>query len=260
MFKSGIQDHREMPARSPGLDLPPPFRLLRLREAGDAFDHAVAHAAGFGAGTLVFVGRFDHAEFAIVLEPEEPLATARRCFYAGMLALADTLAALAPSETPIGIGWPDALEIDGGLVGGGRLAWPLGTDEHAVPDWLVFGAMIRLVWLRSDIGVHPQATALVAEGFGIIDAERLAEGFARHLMRALDRWQDGKAAEIVQEYAGRLRPECMARSAFEPVGDLRVERPGKPAAARQLAVALATPTWLDPATGEPRLSLHATAL
>ena len=240
--------------------MPPPFRLLRLREAGDAFDHAVAHAAELGAGTLVFVGRFDHAEFAIVLEPEEPLATARRCFYAGMLALADALAALAPAETPIAIRWPDALEIDGGLVGGGRLAWPQATGEHAVPDWLVFGTMIRLVWLRADFGVHPQATALGAEGFGIVDAERLAEGFARHLMRAIDRWQDGKVGEIVQEYAARLRPERKVRSVIEANGDLRVERPGKPTEHRELAVALAAPAWLDPAIGEPRLSLDATAL
>ena len=42
---------------------------------------------GAGAGTLVYVGRFDLAEFAVVLEPEEPLRTARRALYAGMVAL-----------------------------------------------------------------------------------------------------------------------------------------------------------------------------
>ena len=47
-----------------------------------------------GAGTLVYVGRFDLAEFAVVLEPEEPLRIARRTFYAGMAALADALAAM----------------------------------------------------------------------------------------------------------------------------------------------------------------------
>jgi biotin-(acetyl-CoA carboxylase) ligase len=244
-----------MPARSPALDLPPPFRSLRLREVGDAFAHAVAHAAELGAGTLVFVGRFDLAEFAIVLEPEEPLANARRCFYAGMSALADALAALAPPETPVAIGWPDALEIDRGLVGGGRFAWPRHTDEDAVPDWLVFGAMIRLVCLRSGADAHPQATGLAEEGFGLIDVERLAEGFARHLMLALGRWQNGEAAEIVQEYAARLRRHRDVRLAIEAGGDLRLERPGKPAEHRELAAALATPSWLGPTTGEPRLGL-----
>src|SRR5258707_15494829 len=85
----------------PALDLPPPFRLVRLREVGDAFAHATAVAAAEGAGTLVHVGRFDLAEFAVVLEPEERLRTARRAFYVGMNALADALAAHAPPEKPI---------------------------------------------------------------------------------------------------------------------------------------------------------------
>ena len=68
------------------LDLPPGFRVVTLREVGDAFAHAKANAAELGAGTLVFVGRFDLAEFAVVLEPDEPLRTARRAFYAGMAA------------------------------------------------------------------------------------------------------------------------------------------------------------------------------
>src|ERR1051326_492441 len=127
------------------LDLPPPFRLVVLREVGDAFGYACANAAELGAGTLVFVGRFDLAEFAVVLEPNEPLASARRVFYAGMVALGDALAAPAPPEKPIVIEWPDAIYVDQGLVGGGRLAWPDHADEHAAPHWLVFGAAIRTV-------------------------------------------------------------------------------------------------------------------
>ena len=65
------------------LDLPPGFREVALREAGDAFAHAKAIAAEEGAGTVVHVGRFDLAEFALVLEPDEPLCTARRALYAG---------------------------------------------------------------------------------------------------------------------------------------------------------------------------------
>lgn len=91
------------------LMLPTVFNAVRLREAGDAFAHAQTIAAKSGAGTLVHVGRFDSAEFALVLEPEEPLCSARRVFYAGMTALADALAAHAAPETAIGIEWPDAI-------------------------------------------------------------------------------------------------------------------------------------------------------
>src|SRR6202035_3721259 len=86
----------------PALDLPPPFRLVTLREVGDAFVHATAIAADEGAGTLVYVRRFDLAELAVVLEPDEPLRTARRALYAGLVALADALAAHAPPEKPSG--------------------------------------------------------------------------------------------------------------------------------------------------------------
>src|SRR6202035_4013369 len=121
----------------PALDLPPPFRLVTLREVGDALTHATKVAAEEGAGTLVYVGRFDLAEFAVVLEPEEPLKTARRALYAGLTALADALAVHAPPERPIGFDWPDAVRVDGGLVGGAQLAWPADSDEEATPAWIV---------------------------------------------------------------------------------------------------------------------------
>src|SRR5260370_15544229 len=132
-------------ASRPGLDLPPPFRPVALREAGDAFAHAQEIAAAEGAGTLVHVGRFDLAELAVVLEPEEPLRSARRALYIGLCALGDALAALAPPEKPISFDWPDAIRVDGGLVGGRHQASPPAADEDEPPAWLVFAATIRLV-------------------------------------------------------------------------------------------------------------------
>src|SRR5476649_548868 len=130
---------------APELTLPPPFTLVRLRELGDAFTHATSIAPEQGAGTLVYVGRFDLAEFAVVLEPEEQLSQARRVFYAGMVAMADALAAHAQPETAIGFDWPDSISINQGLVGGGRLGWPKGIKEDETPPWLVFSGMIRTV-------------------------------------------------------------------------------------------------------------------
>ncbi len=161
-----------------GLDLPPPFRLVTLREVGDAFAHAATIAAEDGAGTLVHVGRFDLAEFAVVLEPDEPLRTARRAIYTGMCALGDALAANAPPEKPIGFDWPDAIRVDGGLVGGARLAWPAGADEDEPPAWLVFGAMIRIVAMgEGEPGLRPLAAALEDEGFNDLDGERAGGKF-----------------------------------------------------------------------------------
>ncbi|MEI9806349.1 MAG: biotin/lipoate--protein ligase family protein [Pseudolabrys sp.] len=117
----------------PELSLPPLFTQVRLREVGDAFAHAKSVAAEQGAGTLVYVGRFDLAEFAVVLEPEEPLAQARLAFYAGMVGLADALSTQALPETSINIEWPGSISVNAGLVGGAQLAWPQGTAEDETP-------------------------------------------------------------------------------------------------------------------------------
>jgi len=238
----------------PALDLPPPFRLVTLREVGDAFAHATHIASEEGAGTLVHVGRFDLAEFAVVLEPAEALRTARCALYAGLVALADALAVHAPPERPITFDWPDAVRVDGGLVGGARLAWPGRADENEPPAWLVFGATIRTVALgEEEPGVRPLSSALEEEGFDDFGSGRLIESFARHLMAVVDAWQENGFAEIGKNYLARLAPEKGVRRDLEANGDLLVRRIGtRDLERRSLVDALAHPSWLDPETGGPR--------
>jgi biotin-(acetyl-CoA carboxylase) ligase len=235
------------------LDLPPAFRPVMLREVGDAFAHAKANAAELGAGTLVFVGRFDLAEFAVVLEPDEPLRTARRAFYAGMAALADALVAHAPPEKPIACVWPDAIYVDYGLVGGTQFAWADGPEDEP-PEWLVFGGMIRTVSMaEGDPGLRPLSAALEEEGFDELGAGALVESFARHLMVQVDAWHEYGFAAVAKSYLSRLEPENGVRRDIDDNGDLLVRRVGKAEVERRALVpALATPTWLDPATRGPR--------
>jgi hypothetical protein len=210
-------------------------------------------AAEQGAGTLVYVGRFDMAEFAVILEPDEPLRTARRAFYAGMNALADALLVHAPPEKPIDIDWPHTMKVDAGLVGGGRLAWPKGADEDAVPDWLVFGGMIRTVSMVDEAGLHPLETALDQEGFEDHGAAALVESFARHLMVAIHTWEQDGFDALMKEYLARLSPEKGARREIDENGDLvvrwvasnQIER-------RALVPVLETPSWYDAKRGGPR--------
>src|ERR1700720_3760470 len=125
------------------LDLPPGYALVPLREFGDAIVHGCAIAADAGAGTLVWVRRYDLVEFAVVLQPDEPLLSARRAFLAGMNAVADALAAPCPPERGVSFGWAEAILFDGGLLGGARLGWPADCAEDEVPAWLVFGVILR---------------------------------------------------------------------------------------------------------------------
>lgn len=241
---------------APTIELPPPFRLIALREVGDAFGHAVANASEMGAGTLVYVGRFDLAEFAVVLEPDDPLRVARRTIYAGMSALADTLTVHAPPETPLEITWPDTISINKGLVGGGRLAWPDSADESQPPQWLVFGAMIRLVSLaEGEAGLRPLTSALEDEGFNDLAADRLLETFSRHLMVTLDAWQEFGFSVVAKNYLPRLASEKEegVRRNIDENGDLLVRRMGKvEVERRKLMPALSKPAWYDPETRGPR--------
>jgi hypothetical protein len=236
--------------------LPPPFRLVTLREVGDAFTHAMAHAAEEGAGTLVYVGRFDLAEFAVVLEPDEPLRMARRTLYAGMTALADALSVLAPPETPITIDWPDAIRVNLGLVGGGRLGWPADADENEPPPWMVFGAMIRLVSLSDDeAGLRPLTSALEDEGFDGEASDRMVEAFARHFMMILDTWQERGFSGVAKTYLPYLGSDSEkgVRRDIDENGDLLVRRAGKAdVQRRKLLPALTQPTWFDSQTRGPR--------
>jgi hypothetical protein len=237
------------------LDLPPPFTLVTLRERSDAFTHAVDIASQCGAGTLVYVGRFDVAEFAVVLEPGEPLRTARRAIYAGMVALSDALLAHAPPGKSVTVDWPDAIRIDGGLIGGGRLGWPEMTREDERPQWLVFGAMIRTVLMSGEEpGAYPLASALEQEGFGDVGAAKLTEAFARHLMTAADVWQADGFDGLARQFVQRLPRLPGGVREIAENGDLLAHRTGDTGAVRcELLPALNAPSWLDPDTGGPRL-------
>lgn len=239
---------------APELALPPPFSAVRLREVGDAFTHATSIAAEEGAGTLVYVGRFDLAEFAVVLEPDEPLASGRRAFYAGMTALADALAAHAQPETSIIIEWPDTLLVNGGLVGGGRLAWPRGIREDETPSWLVFSGMIRTVSMTGvEPGLNPLVTALEQEGFTDVMSTQVVESFARHFMLALDAWQENGFGAVAKTYLGRLGQENGVRREIDENGDLLCRRMGKSEVIRhELLPRLGKPAWFDPAARGPR--------
>jgi hypothetical protein len=228
---------------------------VRLRESRDAFSHAFDIAAESGAGTLVYVGRFDLAEFAVVLEPNEPLRTARRAFYAGMVALTDALRAYAPPNKEVAIDWPDAIRIDGGLVGGGRLGWPASAQEGEPPPWLVFGAMIRTVAMTDkEPGVHPLGSALEQEGFGEAGAVQVTESFARHLMLAIDTWQVDGFGGVAREFLSRLSPERQVSRRIDENGDLLTRRLGTDETGRRdLVQALGKPSWLDPKLGGPGL-------
>jgi len=182
----------------------------------------------------------------VVLEPTDPLAKGRRVFYAGMAALADAIAAAAPPETAIHIEWPDALYVNWALVGGGRLAWPAKTGAGNVPEWLVFGATIRIASSTGvDPGLTPDLTALDEEGFAEISSNNIIEGFARNLMLLLSDWQEGRFTAIRKSYFERLSRNDRQHWDIDDNGDLISRIANDKTERRALLPRLEKSEWLD---------------
>lgn len=203
------------------LALPPPYSEIALREGGDAMQRARAEAeAGAGAGLLIWVRRPDVVEVAVLLEPEEKLSEARQVIFAGLAAIADSLAAISPPEKPLTLVWPDRVHFDGALVGGAQIDWPRDCLEQAVPAWLVFGFTLRVLAPEGGDGAPP--AALIDEGFDDFEHGPFIESFGRHFMLALDGWSQGGPKAAVESW----------------------RRYGTPGRAADLAVSQRAPGWL----------------
>lgn len=175
-------------------ELPPGYTLRLCAE--DAFATACKAAQdGTADGFMLMVERYDRCEVALVLRPLDPVQAALTLGYVGLLGLHDGLAALAPAETPISLGWPDRLMVNAACVGGVRVTHgPLVEKEGMsdVPDWLVIAIAVQMVGDEGDDdpGLELTYTNLQEEGCGEITVARLVESFARHLLHWLDRWQE----------------------------------------------------------------------
>ena len=238
------------------LDLPPGYTLVALRELGDAFAHGCEIAAESGAGTLIWVRRYDLVEFAVVLEPDDPLNSARRAFFAGMNAVADAIAAHCPPERDVSFDWPDAIRFDAGLLGGARLGWPRDCAEADVPAWLVFGVILRAADMAhlEEMQAAP-GVSLLGAGFEMIDTDAIIGSFARHLMTAFDLWNEDGFETIARDYLARL-PSRKAgeRRRIDLSGDLVITPPAGSGVPERTSLvdALGRANWYDPQARGPK--------
>ena len=211
--------------------------VIPLREGGDALSRAVAAAPEHGAGTLAWVRSSGRIEAAVVLEPDLPLAAARAALFAAASAVGDALAAFGPPEVPLTFRWPNLVFVNGGQVGQVRIAWPEGTAEDAVPDWLVVGVEARISFPRGWEPGHGLAqTALAEEGWDVEEATapELTAAWARHMMAGLAEWQrtdpTGGFKRVAERFLARLeqdaRTEGGKRGLDPATCDLVVDRDG----------------------------------
>lgn len=185
--------------------LPPVFRPRPLSDR-DPFDAAVAAAqAGAEPGTLFWTPRRDRLEMAVVLAPDRPLADTRNATAVTLVALADALEALGPPNLAIAFDPAGRVLVNGTTVGAVTFAAPPGVAEDAVPDWAVVGVRTDVLGDPDDPdpGRHPDRTALREEGFGDLEAPRLLDSVARHLLFWMDLWENDGFGPVRRAWQGR---------------------------------------------------------
>ena len=138
------------------------------------------------------------------------------------LGLGDALGALIPPVTAVTFGWPDRIEINGGLVGRIRLILAQTPNPTAIPDWLVIGFNLANAGHWRTEGENAQhATTLIEEGCQI-DLLDLLESFSRHFLAWINRWQSDGGLQPVQQ-AWMSRTLEVGKPVKIDVGDRRRE-------------------------------------
>ena len=235
---------------------PPAYRAIEVVPPADPFESALRHAvAGAEDGTLLWRPSTASATLALILRPETPRDADPGLALVALVALGDTLGVLLPPAMPVQFVWPDRVLVNGGVVGGARLALAPAA-AGAVPDWLVLGVGARLA-PEPDVepGRRPERTCLQDEGGGDLTASEIVESFARHFLAWFGRWQDAGLAPIRDVWErrafldhGRMtvplgpRPVRGAVAGLDADGSLVLKRRDR-VRRLDLAAALQRPSW-----------------
>ncbi len=231
--------------------LPPVYSLKPLEPGQNPFERALASAAvGEGeAGDFFWSQRLDRIEIALVLEPDSPLTESLTMLPLAMVAFGDALGAVAPPVVAVHFRWPDAVEVNGGFVGGFRIASAEVAGEDEVPDWLVVGFGIAVQMDLSDEapGARVHETTLYDEGCGEVTVDELTESFGRHFLTWINRWQDEGFEPVRLAWLARLKQDKDAEG--KVIGPKRDLDPhgglvGEGLDPQALSLALKGPSWV----------------
>lgn len=183
--------------------LPSAYELVVLAGERDPLARAVELAGrpGFD-GTLVWADRPDRLSFALLLEPEAPLARTLEIYHLFTVAAGDALGGLAAPAYPLAIRFPNLILFDGLELARLRCAWPEGTAPDEVPAWIVFGLEAELTE-PAEPGEEPHRITLAGAG-ATVPAAAFVEAVARHFLYWLGRYESHGFAEVRRALDQRL--------------------------------------------------------
>jgi biotin-(acetyl-CoA carboxylase) ligase len=185
--------------------LPPLLRPLAVAPEVHPFERGLELAAeGADPGTLLWSTGQQVCEGAVVLAPEQPRQASLPVVLIAMLGLGDALGAMVPPMAAVTFGWPDRIEVNGGVVGGVRFACAATETSEAVPDWLVLGFGVAMRDRRTG-GAAPdnlRLTTLADEGCEVLTLD-LLEAFGRHFLSWINRWQEAGVEPVQKAWLSR---------------------------------------------------------
>ena len=219
------------------LSLPPPYRAVIVAAGrSPAAEGRAAAIAGDDEGAVFWVDRADRLDCALILKPERPRRETLPVIYVAALAFADALGVFAPPPTPIGFGWPGEILIDGGRAGSLSLACAPSAPT-VIPAWAVLGFDLALTAGSGEPGRAPTQTCIADEGFEGFTAAAQIEGFSRHFLVWLNRWDVDGLAPIAAEWSRRAFAPIAPTIALpdgratplrlDEAGDLHVRQDGR---------------------------------
>lgn len=182
------------------MELAPFYRCIHLTETASTNDVAKRMAAeGAPEGTLIWAdaqsagrgrrGRVwqspaGNLYLSVILRPDGPVAHVGQLGFAAALAIAETVATIVPSGTPVACKWPNDVLI------GGRKAAGLLLESDMRPDgaaaWLVLGVGINVA--SHPARVEFPATSLAAED-GRAEVTEVLGGFAGRFLAWYEVWR-----------------------------------------------------------------------
>lgn len=164
----------------------------------------------FSAGDLIWSTATKRAECAIVLEPDIPRSQTLAMVPLAMVAVADSLGAIAPPNLAITFGWPNKIFANGALVGEIKMEFPAHLNStqksqtSSPPDFAILSMNIEIESEQSssikqqEPGDNLTNTVLHEEGCGEIDRTKIIESWSRHFLTWLDSWEQ-EGFKAVQE-------------------------------------------------------------
>ena len=236
--------------------LPPLFQAQAVSPDTNPFDRALQLAVeGVEPGTLLWSASQSRCQAAVVLAPEHPLEDSLPVVLVTMLGLGDALGALVPPVVAVTFSWPDRIEVNGGTVGGVRLASAKTEASTALPDWLVVGYGLARESSEDDTQTEADdRTTLIEEGCEIACID-LVENFGRHFLGWVNRWQEDGVAPVRQAWLSRAsnlsktievtsgaHKKLGIFTGLNDTGSIRLMRNGITQTV-SLAEAMKSPTW-----------------